>query len=297
MANHVLKRRHVFKECTLRIPADTKNVKAVEIIDKVENICGVNTVLACVPRLNKFEVTLDSNVSAGKLIEVGVEIGGLNVPCHYVSKVKIVSIMNLPYYIEDTDIEEKLTRWNVKLEGEIKERIDHSTGCADGTRIMKVIFPPGVSSLPFSVGFNTVDGYEYFALKINDQTKVCFNGLSTEHIKIDCSKFRCNLCDEQGNVERKCRSPKCEKCSSFMKFCECETNMEVKCTTCNLITCICNDQISDDLTRVKTTEQTPASDNDYNEDQSVSSVFTEPVENSSASGCNVETVYQDNHDK
>ncbi|KAK6179822.1 hypothetical protein SNE40_012093 [Patella caerulea] len=80
-------------------------------------------------------------------------------------------------------------------------------------------------------------------------------------------------------------------------ICESETNIEVKCTTCSLIINICNDQISDDLTHVKTKEQAPASDNDNNEDEAVSSVFTEIIGNSFATEGNVENDNLDNHSK
>ncbi|KAK6183130.1 hypothetical protein SNE40_010665 [Patella caerulea] len=155
------KNRHKFKDRTVRIPINCRGVSASEVIDKIETVCGINSV---------YEVTLSTSTVSDILIEKGLEFDEESVRCCYVaSKQKVVSIMSPPYYIEDEEITERFEKWGVKIEGEIRQRIDRLTGCAGGTRIMNVTFPPGISSLPFSIGFTTADGYEYFNVKHNEQ--------------------------------------------------------------------------------------------------------------------------------
>ncbi|KAK6181877.1 hypothetical protein SNE40_009655 [Patella caerulea] len=139
------KNRHKFKDRTVRIPINCRGVSASEVIDKIETACGINSVLACVSRNEKYEVTLSSSTVSDILIEKGLEFDEESVRCCYVvNKQNVVSIMSLPYYIEDEEITERFEKWGVKIEGEIRERIDRLTGRADGTRIMNVHSHPAL---------------------------------------------------------------------------------------------------------------------------------------------------------
>ncbi|KAK6175002.1 hypothetical protein SNE40_013545 [Patella caerulea] len=150
------------KDCTIRVNVgNIRRISASEVIDAIECMSvESDPVKACVPRgLNRYEVTLSSEETAQAVLHEGISVKDEVLESNFVSnKTKIVSILNLPYYIEDHVIENKLKRWDVQIEGQIRYRIDKNTGCPDGTRLMKVIFPPGVSSLPSLLGSKQLRG-------------------------------------------------------------------------------------------------------------------------------------------
>ncbi|KAK6178282.1 hypothetical protein SNE40_013085 [Patella caerulea] len=218
------------KDCTMRVNVgNIRRISASEVIDAIECMSvESDPVKACVPRgLNRYEVTLSSEEIAQAVLHEGISVKDEVLESNFVSnKTKIVSILNLPYYIEDHVIENKLKRWDVQIEGHIRYPFDKNTGCPDGTRLMKVIFPPGVSSLPFSVRFQTIEGFEYFGLRHDDQDKVCFHCLSNTHLKAECPTFRCLKVNLTGHIQRKCNTSFCVACQAFSPLCECTPTIQ-----------------------------------------------------------------------
>ena len=70
----------------------------------------------------------------------------------------VVSFMHLPAYVSDDEIISKLKGLNIEILSDVKRRMHEKTKIADGTRYIKVKFPPNLKSLPYSMKFNTVEG-------------------------------------------------------------------------------------------------------------------------------------------
>ncbi|KAK6169433.1 hypothetical protein SNE40_020490 [Patella caerulea] len=224
-----ISRSQAIKNCTIRLHVgDIKKISAADLIEL--NSTDEDVVKACVPRgNNRYEITLSNEKLAQTILNTEIKINNEIIDCSYVSnRLKIVSILHLSYYIKDYIIAEKVAKWNVKIEGQIRERIDRKSGYPDGTRIMKVSFPPGVSSLPFSVGFKTVEGYEYFPLRHDEQDKVCFYCLSNNHLKIDCPNYRCNRCNMSGHEYRNCSTSFSTLCEKYTTLCICTPTVPTK---------------------------------------------------------------------
>jgi len=74
----------------------------------------------------------------------------------------IVSFLNLPAYISDQEILEKLQGWGVEAVTKIKRRMWPGTTIVDGTSFVRVRFTDAVQSLPYSKKFNTANGHHFF---------------------------------------------------------------------------------------------------------------------------------------
>jgi len=88
--------------------SDNSRIKTENVFQKIVEMCGVGSVLACVPRSgNQYEVTLDGRASMPLLLE-GIDIEGSTFECHpLVQDAKLVSFLHLPAYVDDREIEEK----------------------------------------------------------------------------------------------------------------------------------------------------------------------------------------------
>ncbi len=67
----------------------------------------------------------------------------------------MVSFLNLPSYIEDEDIVQKLVNWGVTPILPVRRRFYPGTTVADGTRFLRVKFSQEVTSLPYNTKFMT----------------------------------------------------------------------------------------------------------------------------------------------
>ena len=70
----------------------------------------------------------------------------------------------------------------IELVTPIYRRRYKGTNIADGTRYVRVKFPPEIKSLPYSMKFKTVEGVEYFRVLHDNQIKVCYNCMSANHV-------------------------------------------------------------------------------------------------------------------
>lgn len=204
---------------------------AVEIIgeDKItmmELLRGINEVGGLVmgcrfKTKNKYEITMSHAKGKERLMD-GFKIKDSCVMAKDLSHDElVVSFLNLPTYISDEDIINKLTRWGVTAVSTIKRRMWPGTEIADGTRFCKVRFTNNVQSLPYSTKFETLEGAEYFRVIHDRQVKVCRLCIQPGHVVRDCPDFRCYKCMEQGHYARECpeRRRRCEECESFNCIC------------------------------------------------------------------------------
>ena len=116
----------------------------------------------------------------------------------------VVSFLNLPVYLEDNMIIEKLNEWGVRPLSAIKRRVWPGTDIVDGTRFLKVRFNEEVRSLPYSTKFETMRGTEYFRVIHDRQTQVCRKCIKPGHIIRECPEFKCFRCGESGHYAREC---------------------------------------------------------------------------------------------
>lgn len=235
--------RKVFKkECTLTIDnIPNGQFSAGKVIEAAERICGMNTVMAVVPSDNRlfYEITTDSEENAMKLTN-GIEIEDRKFNCALqFNKVKVVSFMHLPAYVDDADIIKTLTDRGCELKSDLFRHVHPRTQVADGTRYVHVKFPPGLGSLPWSMRFVTGAGTKYFRVKHNDQRSLCNKCGSPFHKYRQCPQLICEGCDKQGHKVRECTAPKCDRCHKLPHRCFCQPVNDGKCTQCKVNPCAC----------------------------------------------------------
>ena len=201
---------------------DRKRPKAVDVCRSLEALLGENTVYCCSVRNEScFEVTL-SDDQLLKNVDDTVYIDGEWYTARPLVNDKIVvSFMNLPSYTTDKEIRDKLAQYGITEVGEIHRRKIKGTNWEDGTRYARVKFPPGVSSLPYTMKFYTHEGHEFFKVIHNKQTKVCFHCLSDQHEKWQCPQIQCQNCGFYGHIQYNCDVPPCHRCDKKPKLCRC----------------------------------------------------------------------------
>ncbi|ESO84798.1 hypothetical protein LOTGIDRAFT_73997, partial [Lottia gigantea] len=212
------------KESTVFISVKNRiETPASHVIEAVREVCGDDAILSCIPKNDDtYEVSLTDIESAKKLVNDDFFIADEPVSVQHVSsKIKVVSFMHLSGLISDEEIEAKLKLWRVELIGPIKRRRYVNDGVYDGTRFMRVKFPSDVSSLPYSVGFQTESGVDYYNVRHDHQEKVCYYCLSPGHIAVKCPERVCRRCQKNGQIQRYCPVLSCDSCTNSFPNCEC----------------------------------------------------------------------------
>lgn len=179
------------------------NITMIELLKAVELTCG--RVIGCRTKTNKrWELTMSNMRGKERLLD-GFKIKNSKiVATELVKDTRVVSFLNLPLYITDNQIKEKLCQWGVEPTSEIRRRKWAGTEIYDGTRFLKVKFPDNISSLPYSTKFDTLEGLEYFRVLHDQQVRVCRLCLQPGHILRDCPEFACYRCKKQGHYAREC---------------------------------------------------------------------------------------------
>ena len=208
---------------------DNKKMAAGELINFLSQQVG-DVIRACVPKgPNHYEVTFDGVIQARSISDIDyLEWNGVKIRARLLhSETVVVSFLHLQAYIRDEEIEERLKGMNIEILTPIYRRYYKGTKIADGTRYVRVKFPPEIKSLHYSMKFKTVEGVEYFRVLHNNHLKVCYNCMSDSHVIKDCPNIKCHFCKENGHYVKTC--PKtflCDKCGLKEEECECEYNSE-----------------------------------------------------------------------
>ncbi len=174
-----------------------------ELLKAVEITCG--RVLCCrAKQAKRWELTMSSRKGKERLMD-GIKIKGSRIiASEVVRDTRVVSFLNLPLYVTDEQIVEKLLSWGVEPVSAIRRKKWPGTEVYDGTRFLKVKFPDSVSSLPYSTKFETLEGLEYFRVLHDQQVRVCRLCLQPGHILRECPEFFCFRCRKQGHYVREC---------------------------------------------------------------------------------------------
>ena len=219
------------------VVGSNSNITAKNIIDAVEAACGLNTILACVPKgTDQFEITV-ADKEANDLLAGGIQIGEEQFPCREVaSRTLVVSFLHLSSYVTDDEIYDKLYDYGVEPVSNIRRRFYPGTRVADGTRYLRVKMPPEVKSLPYAMRFTSGTSSDYYRVVHDNQKKVCSMCLSDQHLYRDCPKFVCYHCSGQGHIARSCKEISCDSCGYGGSKCKCSP-----CNTCGFNLCSCSD--------------------------------------------------------
>lgn len=274
--NFVSIKKHYERECTVRIERiPTKIIGERIVVEDIENVTGMNTVLAVVQSdLTSYDVTFDCKENAFKLLR-GIDIASNEYECSMMfSDITVVSVIKLPSYIKDEDIKNKIESKGVKVVSPVYRRAIPGTQVADGTRFMKCKFPPGMISLPWTMPFKIGSEVKYFRVVHNNQTKVCSECLSPEHMRRECPYIDCHGCGSVGHRMRNCQAQKCNFCHKLPLKCVCnpverivrernekncrdcgELNCKCKCSDCGNLGCTCTVSSEDDTEVIITGNQ------------------------------------------
>ena len=188
------------RKLTVAVETEGESVTtAMELMRCVRELCG--GLLACrYIAERKFEMTMSHPRGKDRLME-GFKMGETRVHAReLVNDELVVSFLNLPFYISDGDILEKLQLWGVSAASPIKRRMWPGTNVADGTRFLKVKFNSQIQSLPYSAKFNTALGAEHFRVIHDKQAKVCRMCIQPGHLMRECPEFQCHRCGGEGTL-------------------------------------------------------------------------------------------------
>ncbi|ESO90910.1 hypothetical protein LOTGIDRAFT_74358, partial [Lottia gigantea] len=202
---------------------DLTKINIGEFIDEIEDVVGIGNVYAVTKcRPNIIQVALNSKENAEKLCN-GLSVNDKTFDCNFAySPYTIVSFMDIPSYIEDIVLINKLRIFNIEIEGKvIRHYYDKYETIENGIRHVKCIFPPDVKSLPWAVNLETIHGFKSFRVIHNNQTKVCHKCLQDSHVIANCPKIECRKCHQLGHMANKCTVKYCEICKKLDINCVC----------------------------------------------------------------------------
>lgn len=208
---------------------DNKAVKPGDVIEAITDLCGAKSLFACIPKSgNLYEVTVCDKVVTDFLLD-GLCCNGKTYECKPVVNDKLlVSFLQVPTYIEDREIEEKLEELEVEVTTPINRKCYPGTEIEDGTRMCTVKLPKKMCSLPYLVKLS--DGHttaNYRAVHDN-QLKMCNNCYSLSHLYRDCPEVTCFRCNLKGHFKWNCQAKRCENCYKFVCGCVVESTENAK---------------------------------------------------------------------
>lgn len=219
-------RREYKIENTVSINLQGKTITLDELVESVERICGIGTLLACVEN-NKdvYDLTL-VNQECKEMIIDGLQINDqtVNIDTPYDDSL-CIAILRLPAFISDDEIAAKLGKYNINIVTPVKRQF-HSrlhSKVANGTRHFRIKLPQGVSSLPWSLPFDIRGERKYYKVKHDNQKDVCYKCLSDEHLARKCPDNVCYSCNEKGHISVDCPNKYCPSCERHTSKCICKS--------------------------------------------------------------------------
>ena len=217
--------RTVKEQTVLVDVGDNRTVAALSVIKSIEEQVGEGVVEACVPKSgNLYEITLNAKDAVELICDTGFEVNKAKFkPNAVYSREKLVSFLNVSYYVPDEEIVKKLQEFGAELKTPIKRRKHPGTNVADGTRYVVVRFPNERQSLPYTMKLPTgINSHEYIRVIHDNQRKVCTKCFEASHTYANCPDNICFKCNTAGHLARNCEQPPCARCKKFLAKCKCE---------------------------------------------------------------------------
>lgn len=214
--------RQYRKECSLYIDVkDNKVVKPRPLIEAIQDLVGEGTLYACIAKSgNLYEVTVSHEIAAA-FLEGGVTCEGVTYDCTPVINDKLlVSILEIPTYVEDVEIEKKLKEMDVDLVTPINRKCYSGTTVEDGTRMCTVKLPNTLRSLPYMMKLSDGVQANNYRVVHDNQVKMCHNCYSTSHMYRDCPEVECFRCKSRGHFKWQCKAQRCGYCYKFTCVCK-----------------------------------------------------------------------------
>uniref|UniRef100_A0A3B3QP92 CCHC-type domain-containing protein n=1 Tax=Paramormyrops kingsleyae TaxID=1676925 RepID=A0A3B3QP92_9TELE len=142
-----------------------------------------------------------------ELLEGGLVVLGKKCP---------VPFLHLSLYVPD-----RLTAWGVEPILPVRCWLLPGTAMTDGTRSVRVRFPEGVVSLPYSAKFDTAEGQRHIRVVHDNRVKLCRMCGQPGHVLAQCPKYTCRVCGVQGHYARDCTTACCADCRKAVALCSC----------------------------------------------------------------------------
>lgn len=218
-------------ENTVIVNVEGSEISIDELLDSIEDLCGNETVMGCVPcEGNVFEVTM-INKDCSELLIPSLKIGDIEVSASSMSDTStFVSIVHLPTYVTDDELSDKMKSFNIQIVSPIYRRYHKrkrsKRRIANGTRYFRVKFPEGIKSLPWSLAFKVRGTTRYFMTVHENQSKVCFKCCSDNHLARDCNLITCYTCFLTGHISVNCPKKWCSDCGKKKTDCGCESDAD-----------------------------------------------------------------------
>lgn len=227
--NRNIRTRVYKKECTLNIEVEKSDKMDIRtLLEEVSEICGRGSILVCVPNeKNKFELTM-ADKEACSLLTPAFRVGDTRVFAkHTYENSIVVSLMHLSPMIPDHEIEAKLFSYGCKIVSPIwRKRYEFlDMLIEDGTRYMKVVMPPNVSSLPYALKFTCQGITKHYRVIHTGQENVCNICCSLDHFARFCPTTECYKCHDLGHISFDCPMKICRDCRNCRKNCTCNEKM------------------------------------------------------------------------
>ena len=171
-----------------------------------------------------YEITLNAKDAVDLICDTGFEVNHIKFkPSAVYSREKLVSFLNVSYYVPDEEITKKLVEFGAELVTPIRRRMHPGTNIADGTRFVVVRFPNERQSLPYTMKMPTgINSHEYIRVIHDNQRKVCTQCFEASHVYANCPDNICFKCDKAGHLARNCQEPPCARCNKYPAKCRCE---------------------------------------------------------------------------
>ncbi|KAI3370923.1 hypothetical protein L3Q82_023477 [Scortum barcoo] len=125
------------KSLTVMVEVGGEKLTTMDSLKVIQKECG--KIMGCRVRgAGRLEITMEAEEGKGKLID-GIKHKNTTIMAKDINICEmVVSFLNLPVYVEDKEIIDRLHEWGVRPVSAIRRRMWPGTEVADGTRYLKV---------------------------------------------------------------------------------------------------------------------------------------------------------------